>query len=397
MRIVVSCQLKQENQRDFVRTLSAAEEADVGVITDSRSYRSVGFVDQSDIYHITPFWPDSTAAIRELHPLIRRQYRVALDELEPDILLSLGASRLLFLGVATGFEPTVHLPQGGELSKAVGNIYWDDSWFKKLRYRYLFRTVYRRLLDHVSEVWTSGTEQNRTTFTELGLPADRYRSFDWDVVDTDEFAPHSDPVSFADDETTVIGSFRRIRGTLLEPAYRDFLDAVGRLAALRDDFHIVIGGFYPDDQSRHMQSVIDDKIDEHDLDSVVTCLDLVPKAELPRYLSGLDVYLNFTHRNLALTGIGSAAKEGMACGCALVTYDEPDVSYVVDDGNNGVIVPYDNVDTIVDRLETLCEDDEYRKQLSQQGRNTVVTNFSPSAIRNSVLQYCHEIVERHHG
>lgn len=393
MRIGVSCQLNQENQRDFVRTLSAAEEVDVSVVTDSRNYRDVGFVDQSDIYHVMPFWPDSTAGIREYHPLIRRQYRLALDEMEPDILLSLGASRLLFIGLSTGFEPTVHLPQGGELSKAVGNNYWDDDWFRCLRYRLLYRPVYRGLLDHVSEVWSSGTEQNVTVFKQLGLSPDRYRGFDWDVVDTDTFAPHPDPVSFTDEDTTVIGSFRRIRGSLLKPAYEDFLDAVGRLSRRRDDFHIVIGGFYPDGQSEAVRGVVNDKLVEHDIEDIVTCLELVPKAELPRYLSGLDVYVNFTHRNLTLTGIGSAAKEGMACGCAPVTFDDPDPGYVIKDWQNGVLISYDDVDGITNCLETLCKDDDYRNRLASRARETVVACFSPTAVRERVVEYCYEIVD----
>jgi glycosyltransferase involved in cell wall biosynthesis len=243
------------------------------------------------------------------------------------------------------------------------------------------------LLRHVEEVWTSSP--NREILRKLGLPEGRFRGFDWGLVKTDEFRPREDSVEYVEDEdVTVIGSFRRIRNLPLVPSYRDFLDAVEILHDNRDDFHVVIGGFQED--KTEAQEEVDEMIEARGLSDVITRLEMLPKDELPRYYAGLDVYIDFSPEG-NIAGIGTAAKEGMSSGCAFVTFDDPSPEYIIEDGENGIVVPRGDPEKFAHRLQKLCESPELVEQLSNEARRTIVEEHSPDAIRDKVYNACREI------
>lgn len=173
--------------------------------------------------------------------------------------------------------------------------------------------------------------------TGSGSPPQRFVPFDWGHVDVDRFSPEVNPVSFTDrDDVMVVGSFRRARGRASLPSYQIFLEAVGRLSERRRDFQVVIGGLYDDGESEQVRSLIDRHVERYGLEDHVTTLSMIPKEEMPGHYAGLDVYVNFSHKGLRLEAIGTAAKEAMASGCALVTFDDPSPRYVVDELDSAV-------------------------------------------------------------
>lgn len=391
IRVLLTGRMDQENQRDIAVTIAGAHDVTLYIATDCEQYRPLPGVSQERIYHLQPTWPTNISRVR---PYDSTRYQSMLDDIEPDIILSLGVSELAFLSSTIDFSPAVLLPQGGEVQKATGDVYWSDSHVTKLLNLVTYRPLMWDLLRHVDEVWTSGTEQNRELFRGLGLPKGNLYSFDWDVVDTEIFSRQDDAVEFGTDpDQTIIGSFRRIRGNLLAPSYEIFLDAIGRIAEDRTDFHVVIGGFYEGGESSVTESVIDEKLEEHDLQECVTKVNLVPKEELPRYYSGLDVYMNFSHQGLRLSGLGSSAKEGMACECALLTYDDPEVDYVIEDGDNGLTVSHGDIDAVETNLRRLLDDAEYRSELGQAARDTIVETYSPEHVQKRVVERCEILID----
>lgn len=389
MRVAVTCRLHSVNQYDFVEGLARACDFELYVITDSYSYEAVPHLDQSHVYHYRPAWTTRYFPTR-FNPIDRREFRTILDDVDPDVVLTLGSSYLLFMSVAADFSPSVFLPQGGETMKATGNPYWTSRWWDLLYYRLLYRPLFGELVGHVDEVWSA--EPNYETFARFGLEPDEYRPLDWGAVDTDAFHRVDDPVSFGDEGDTVVGSFRRPRGTHLLPSYETFLDAVGELVRRRDDVHVVLGGFYDDNKDAPVRSLVEEKVAEHGLEEHLTRLDMVPKSEMRRHYSGLDVYVNLSHMGSGVSGLGTASKEAMACECAFVTFDDPPKDYVIDDGENGFLVSHGEPATVADRLETLCEDPEFRDDLGAAARETVVAEYSPETIAERVERACREVV-----
>ncbi|WP_162524314.1 glycosyltransferase family 4 protein [Halobellus captivus] len=390
IRVAVACNLYHVNQWKFAELLGGDERFDVSVVTDAHNYHALPSIDDEDIYHCTTVFPDSVAAVREYNPLQRAAYERIFDGAEPDVVLALGASQLRFLGYRIDFNPTVLLPQGGEVSKACGNIYWSDSAFKRLRYRLLYRPVFERMARHASEIWTS--RPGHDYFRKIGVPAANLVDFDWGHIDVSDYADAEPKQYIDDDSVTVLGSFRRIRGDLLYDDFAAFFDAVSKLEQERDDFHVVIGGLYPDREEGETEAVIRGKIEEHELTETVTLLDLVPKVEIPRYLAGLDVYFNFQHTGLRTGGLGTVAKEAMAAGAVYASFDNPSTEYVIEHRENGIVLPRDAT-TLADTLSELIENTEWQASLAGAGRRTIEDTFSVGAVRDRVHDRLIRMVE----
>jgi len=381
VRILLTCRLGATNQHDLAACLARCDDIDLYVLTDSATYPEVPELDRDRIYHYHPTWP---VIFSRFHPYDKRRYREFLDEIDPDALLSTAVSHLAFMGPTVDFHPTVFLPQGGKVNSATRQRCKERGF--GIRW-VMYRPMMWDLLRNVDEVWTAGP--NREILERLGFLADgRFVDFDWGVVDTERFYPRDDAVSFVSDpETVVIGSFRRARNPPLIPSYETFLDAVALLADRRDDFHIVIGGLYDRKVGPEVQRAIDDKIDEHGLSDIVTKLEMVPKAEMPRHYSGLDVYVNFSPVN-SLGGIGTASKEAMACGCAFATFNDPPAEYVVDDWENGILLEHDEPVDVANRLNRLVAEPALRESLAARARETALDAFGCESVSEQVSKRC---------
>jgi len=253
--------------------------------------------------------------------------------------------------------------------------------------------MYKDFLGHVKEVWSA--PPNKEVFVQLGLSESAFHGFDWGTVDTQKFHPHKNPVNFVDDQSkTVIGTFRRIRGEKLKSSYETFLRAAGNLAEVREDFHIVIGGYYEDDKK--MYDFIDEKIEKNSLSEFTTKLDMVPKEEMPRYYSGLDIYVNPPHLDV-LTGIGTASKEAMACGCPLISldYDGLPRKYALDHGEEGYLVHYDDSETLTKIFSKLCGQDKEVSKMGERARERVMNSFSEANVSKKVKSRCKQIIKQH--
>ena len=68
----------------------------------------------------------------------------------------------------------------------------------------------------------------------------------------------------------------------------------------------------------------------------------------------------------SLTNISNVPYEGMACGCAVVDIDLPNVSTMVDNGGNCLLAPFDS-ESIAMALSRLVTDSELRERLGRQG------------------------------
>lgn len=383
IRILVGCRLDMVNPHDFVSALATREEIDLYVVTDSKNHRPVSGLDNSHIYHYHPTWP---VIFSRLHPYDKRQFNEILSEIKPDVLLSTAVTHLTFMGPTTDFSPTVFLPQGGKVNSSTRKRCKN----RDLGYRWvMYRPLMWELLRHVDQAWSAAP--NESILSSLGLPDGRFRAFDWGVVNTETFRRRKDSVEFVDNpDTTVIGSFRRIRNPPLIPSYETFLNSVAKLRERRDDFHVVIGGFYEGENGQEVERAIDAKITEHELEDRVTRIDMIPKEEMPRYLSGLDVYVNFSPVG-SFGGIGTAAKEGMACECAFVTFNEPPADYVVNHGENGLLATHGDIEGLAADLERLCSDTTYREELGRRARETVTSRFSGGAVSDRVIEFCREL------
>jgi glycosyltransferase involved in cell wall biosynthesis len=91
----------------------------------------------------------------------------------------------------------------------------------------------------------------------------------------------------------------------------------------------------------------------------------------PDLLPGLDAAcLSSVHEGLPITLI-----EAMAAGLPIVATDCGSVRDVVEDGEQGFVVPVGDVENFADRLQRLAHDEPLRTQHGKRGRARVESEF----------------------
>lgn len=79
-------------------------------------------------------------------------------------------------------------------------------------------------------------------------------------------------------------------------------------------------------------------------------------------------------------GQGMPLLEAMACGCAVVSTNCGGPADVIRDGDNGFLVPVDDTDALVDRIERLLADDALRQRIVAQATADLVRFRWPTVV-----------------
>jgi glycosyltransferase involved in cell wall biosynthesis len=275
--------------------------------------------------------------------------------------------------LATGFSPSVLVPQGGETAKAVGPYYFTDKKWYKTILKYVYRPMFEKLLANVDEVWGLQKE-NKRIYTRMGLDENKFNPFQWIPVDTKKCKPNGDKVEFEtqSENDIVIGTFRRLRGELVLDTVFTFLDAIEDLSSDRKDFHVILGGI---DESNNVTEKIYNKLSDINSSGRITTQELVPKDKMPMYYRSLDIYYNFTFPGNPVGTLGTGPKEALASGCAFVTPKGEGIQYEIEDHVDGIITENNSSD-IRDTIEHLIDNPKKREMLGKNGRDMVVNRFS---------------------
>src|SRR5688500_8805453 len=96
-----------------------------------------------------------------------------------------------------------------------------------------------------------------------------------------------------------------------------------------------------------------------------------PQPRLAALYSGSDIYLCPSWDE----GLGMPPMEAMACGAALVTYDNGGCRDYARDGETALVARRRDVDDLAAKLERVATDDVLRTRLATAGRAFVTTAF----------------------
>jgi glycosyltransferase involved in cell wall biosynthesis len=96
-----------------------------------------------------------------------------------------------------------------------------------------------------------------------------------------------------------------------------------------------------------------------------------PQDRLAALYSGCDVYLCPSWDE----GLGMPSMEAMACGAALVTYDNGGCRDYALDGVTALVAPRRDVDALAAALERAASDERLRTRLAAAGQARITTAF----------------------
>lgn len=113
------------------------------------------------------------------------------------------------------------------------------------------------------------------------------------------------------------------------------------------------------------------------------------RNDMPELLAISDVMFHLSKQE----AFGLVILEAMACGVPTVATDRGGIPEVIDDGLNGYLVPFEDIDAVVEKGLLLLQNDDLRDQFSQQGIKTAKTKFHSVDIVDQYEQLYYEVVE----
>lgn len=105
-------------------------------------------------------------------------------------------------------------------------------------------------------------------------------------------------------------------------------------------------------------------------------------ANVHEYLQAADIFA-FPTENEALP---LSLIEAMACGLAVIGSDVGGLKDILQDGQNGLVIPAGDLDRLVAALEALLADATLRERLGQAARHTVVERYTTASVTRQYAQ-----------
>ncbi|HTB05568.1 MAG TPA: glycosyltransferase [Bacteroidia bacterium] len=100
-------------------------------------------------------------------------------------------------------------------------------------------------------------------------------------------------------------------------------------------------------------------------------LGFVKQSEIPKILSGVDIFVNVSRQE----SFGVSIIEAMACEKPVIVSDVGGLPEIVTNGKNGICVPPDNAEALAAALKVLIENKTKRIELGKNARAHVIANY----------------------
>ncbi|HNT23117.1 MAG TPA: glycosyltransferase [Anaerolineales bacterium] len=149
------------------------------------------------------------------------------------------------------------------------------------------------------------------------------------------------------------------------------LSAWARIAERHPEAHLVIGGEGP------LRPALEAQAQQLGLPEKVSFAGRVPWDQAPEFLASSEVFVvpsvRDAHGNM--DGLPNVVLEAMGCGQAVVASRLGGIPIVIQDGQNGLLVPPDDVAALAEALERALQP-ETRQALSQAARLSIEQKFT---------------------
>ncbi|MBX2922974.1 MAG: glycosyltransferase family 4 protein [Chitinophagaceae bacterium] len=108
------------------------------------------------------------------------------------------------------------------------------------------------------------------------------------------------------------------------------------------------------------------------------------------YFAIADVFTFPSYRE----GFPNVLMQSCAMGIASVTTDINGCNEIVEDGYNGIIIPPQNQDKLMEKMLYLYENTEVRKKISRVSRELIVKNYERLYVQNEILNEYHSLIKK---
>ncbi len=143
---------------------------------------------------------------------------------------------------------------------------------------------------------------------------------------------------------------------------------------------------------RSLRRELQEYLLRHNCAEKVTFHDRVEKDQLIHYYQQADI----TVVPSFYESLGFVCLEAMACGKAVIASQAGGLQEIIQDQQNGLLVPPGDPEALAQKIITLCENDELRASLGREARKSVEAHYSSLAAARQTLEYYRQILKGHH-
>jgi spore coat protein SA len=190
-------------------------------------------------------------------------------------------------------------------------------------------------------------------------------------VDIEKFTPPKSSKNNGKPTLFFTGCWNQAKGVFV------FLRAIKTLEKRRKDFHVILGGspyIYDTGSPKEWQTKAEKKVLSlvRKLKSV-SILGLVDYNELAKVYQSTDIFVNpvIWQEPFGLVNI-----EAMATGLPVIGSKVGGIPEIIVDGKTGLLVPPNDIQALVEAIESLLEDEKLRVEMGREGRQRVENLFT---------------------
>jgi phosphatidylinositol alpha-1,6-mannosyltransferase len=173
-----------------------------------------------------------------------------------------------------------------------------------------------------------------------------------------------------------VGEARAKKGLTL------LLKAFAKVATKVDAHLLLIGGLRPKDEEVYQL------FRRRNPQLSLHLVPYVPQSQLVNYYNLMDLVLMPSLRD----GLPNVLLEAMACERTVVASGVGGISDVIEDGQNGFLVPPRDKQALVDRTLSALADAHQRRVLGQAARETILRDYTPQHELNSNLRIYQQLL-----
>jgi glycosyltransferase involved in cell wall biosynthesis len=202
-------------------------------------------------------------------------------------------------------------------------------------------------------------------------------------VDAELFHPRPPNIALRDklglDQGYVLGFVGEARA---KKGLSLLLKAFAKVATKVDAHLLLIGGLRPKDEEVYQL------FRRRNSQLSLHLVPYIPQSELVDYYNLMDLVLMPSLRD----GLPNALLEAMACERTVVASDVGGISDVIEDGQNGFLVPPRDKQALADRTLSTLADANQRGVLGQAARETILRDYTPQHELNNNLRIYHQLL-----
>jgi len=218
-----------------------------------------------------------------------------------------------------------------------------------------------RIADHILTI--SDGVRSRFTDSELSKYSDKFKTL-YTGVDLDQYSPTEDADSTEESVTFIqVASIQPRKGQL------DLIHAIKGLLQSNNNIQLQFAGNIVQSEMEYKRK-IDKVVKEAEIEDQVEFLGWID--DVAGVLHNADVFVLPSYNE----GFPRSILEAFAAGLPVIATDAGGTSEIVDNGQNGFLIPIEDRSELEEKIRILATDTNLRKEMGTNGRKTVEQDFS---------------------